>query len=107
MSDTAVSVAAPSWFQGQHTAVVNSPTRSFGEEPAPSHARAAVASPSAESYQPVGLPQGHKSDRGIKTRFAYGNGDRQMNDTCVSEAAPNWFQVSPKILPIALLTRFH
>jgi len=36
---------------------------------------------------------GDKPDRGIKTRFAYGNGDKKMEDGAVSHSAPEWFQI--------------
>ena len=56
-----------------------------------------AASPSdknrSDEYHVQGMKTGDKPDRGIKTRFEYGNGERRMEDGAVSKTAPDWFQI--------------
>ena len=70
-------MAAPTWFQNAHVTLAKSPADK-------SH---------SEEYHAQGLSTGDKPDRGIKTRFAYGNGDKKMEDGAVSHTAPEWFQI--------------
>jgi len=39
------------------------------------------------------MKTGDKPDRGIKTQFTYGNGDRRMVAGAVNHSAPEWFQI--------------